>query len=141
VNDHQRAALLGLLAGVAHTLVRLFVAAPLAGGFTTATPLLLARSLASTLVSLAAIPGLVLYGAWQMDGTAAATPLAGVVGVCTGLGVLVSYPLITATSVGAPFAEALAIRLVGPYLVNSVSPAAYGAVAALAGFLLAGRTA
>lgn len=141
MNDAERAALLGLLTGFANTLVRLFVAESLSGSFATAPPLFVLQALASTLVSLAVIPGLPLYGAWQMDATESPVRLAVVVGVCAGLGAVVSYPLLTALSVGAPFAEALGIRLVGPYLVNAVSPATYSGVAALAGFLLAGRNA
>jgi len=141
VNDPERAALLGLLTGVAHTLVRLFVVESLSGSFTTAQPLFVLQTLASTLVSLAVVPGLPLYGAWQMDASASPTRLAAVVGGCAGVGVVVSYPLLTATTVGAPLGEALGIRLVGPYLVNAVSPAVYAGVGALAGFLLAGRNA
>ncbi|GAA0275391.1 hypothetical protein [Halobacterium noricense] len=139
MNTQQRAAALGLLVGLAHTAMRLFVLESVTVGFTTATVQLILQSLVSTLLSLAVIPGLALYGAWQMDSHESPIRLATLVGAGAGVAVVVSYPLLTAASVGAPFAEALGIRLFGPYLVNAVSPAVYSGVAALAGFLLAQR--
>ncbi|CQH57064.1 uncharacterized protein HHUB_2475 [Halobacterium hubeiense] len=141
MNTQQRAAALGLVAGVVHTLVVLVALESLTGGFTTSTGRLFLQSLASTLVSLAVIPGVPLYGAWRMRVRESPTRHAALVGVGAGVAVAVSYPLVTAASVGAPFGEALGIRLVGPYLVNGLSPAVYSGVAALAGFLLAGRNA
>lgn len=141
VNSQQRAVALGAVVGVVHTLVVLLALESLTGGFTTATAQLVLQSLASTLVSLAVIPGLPLYGAWRLGDSDSPVRHAALVGVGAGVAVVVSYPVVTAVSVGAPFAEALGIRLVGPYLVNGVSPAAYTGVGALAGFLLAGRNA
>jgi len=141
VNPKQRAAALGLGVGLAHTLVVLFVVESVTGGFPTATADIVLGTLVSNVVSLAVVPGLPLYAAWQTDAGGEPPPCAALGGVGAGVAVAVSYPLVTAASVGAPFAEALGVRLVGPYLVNALSPAAYSAVAALAGFLLAGRNA
>ncbi|MCG1003297.1 MULTISPECIES: hypothetical protein [Halobacterium] len=141
MNTQQRAAALGLLVGLAHTAMRLFVLESLTGGFTTATTQLVLQSLVSTLLSLAVIPGLPLYGAWRMGARDSPTRLAAFVGLGAGAAVVVSYPLLTAITVGAPFAEALGIRFIGPYLVNGLSPAAYSGVGALAGFLIAERNA
>jgi hypothetical protein len=141
VNTQQRAAALGLAAGLVHTLVVLFALESLTGGFPTSTARLLLQSLASTLVSLVVIPGLPLYGAWRMDVHESPTRLAAFVGAGAGVAVVVSYPVLTAVSVGAPFGEALGIRLVGPYLVNGISPAVYSGLGALAGFLLGQRNA
>lgn len=143
MDPQQRAALLGLLAGVAHTVVRVFVSQTVTAGPGGPSTALLAVSLVTTALSLAVIPGIPLYGAWTMDADAAPsrtrTRLAAVVGVATGVGVAASYPVLTAVTVGARFEEALLIRLVGPYLVNAVGPAVHSGVAALAGFLLAAR--
>lgn len=141
MSTQQRAAALGLAAGLVHTLVVLFALESLTGGFTASTGRLFLQSLASTLVSLVVIPGVPLYGAWRMGARDSPTRLAALVGVGAGVAVVVSYPVLTAASVGAPFGEALGIRLVGPYLVNGVSPAVYSGVAALAGFLLGQRNA
>ncbi|MCD2203451.1 hypothetical protein [Halobacterium sp. KA-6] len=141
MNTQQRAAALGLAAGLVHTLVVLFALESLTGGFTTSTARLLLQSLASTLVSLVVIPGLPLYGAWRMDVHESPIRLAALVGAGAGVAVVVSYPVLTAVSVGAPFGEALGIRLVGPYLVNGISPAVYSGLGSLAGFLLGQRNA
>ncbi len=141
MNTQQRGAALGLVVGLVHTLVVLFALESLSGGFTTSTARLVLQSLASTLLSRAVIPGLPLYGAWRMGIDESPTRHAALVGAGAGVAVVVSYPVLTAVSVGAPFGEALGIRLVGPYLVNGISPAVYSGVAALAGFLLAGRNA
>jgi uncharacterized membrane protein YqjE len=142
MNAQQRAALLGLAVGLAHTVVRLFVVET--GSTAINTPLadLLLGTLVSTLVLLAVVPGIPLYVAWRADSPQASSPLrlAAVVGLGTGVAVVLSYPILTATRVGAPFDVALQMRLVGPYAVNALSPAVYSGVAALAGFLLADRS-
>jgi hypothetical protein len=140
MNDRQRSALLGLLVGVTHTFVRLFAPTSGATAIDANLTLVLVESLVTTGLLLAVVPGLPMYGAHRLT-TSRSDPvrLAAVVAVGTGVGVLLTYPLLTAANAGAPFLEALRIRFVGPYLVNALSPAVYSGVAALAGFLLAAR--
>lgn len=141
MNAKQRAALLGLAVGLLHTVVRLFAVETGSTGINASLAEVLLYTLVSTLVLLAVVPGIPLYVAWRADFPQASSPLrlAAIVGFGTGVAVALSYPLLTATRVGAPFDVALQIRLVGPYAVNALSPAVHSGVGALAGFLLADR--
>ncbi|WP_232701911.1 hypothetical protein [Halobacterium wangiae] len=138
MNVRQRVLLLGLLVGSAHTVVRVFVFQSASTAIGASLTDLLFGTLATTLVTLAVLLGLPLYGALRLDvPTAAPRPsLAAVVAVGTGLAIFVTYPVASAQAAGAPLDEVLQTQFAGVYLVNAVSPAAYSGVSALAGFLL-----
>lgn len=137
----KRAALLGLLVGLAHTALRLLVIDSLTGSPPGSRDALILQSLAVTLVSLAVVPGLALYGGWRVDvdGALSLPALAAVVAAGTGVAVIASYPSITTVSVGAPLSETLQGWLIGTYVVNAVGPSVNAGVGALAGLLLAER--
>ena len=140
MNAKQRAALLGLLAGAAHTVLRLFVIDSASSALGASLTQLVLLTFVTTLLTLAVIPGVPLYGALKMhvpSATSKETSLAAVVAAGTAVAVFVSYPFLSAGAAGASFTESLDPRFVGPYLVNALSPAAYSGVGALAGFLLA----
>lgn len=137
----KRAALLGVLVGLVHTAVRLLIIDSVTASPPGSRDTLVLQSLAVTVVSLAVVPGLPLYGGWRVDGDEALsdTKLAAVVAVGTGVAVVVSYPAVTTVSVGAPLSETLQGWLVETYVVNAVGPSVHAGVGALAGLLLAAR--
>jgi len=140
MDARRRAALLGLVVGFSHTVLRLFVLDSTSTALGASLTELLLQTLVATLLGLGVLLGLPLYGALRMGvpgTTSRGTALAVVVGVGTGVAVFATYPLLSAQAAGASFGEALQVRFSGAYLVNAVSPAAYSGVSALAGFLLA----
>ena len=139
----KRAALLGLLVGLVHTAVRLLVIDSVTANPPSSRDTLVLQSLAATVVSLAVVPGLALYGGWRVDtdGAPSLPMLAAVVAAGTGVAVVVSHPVVTTVSVGAPLSETLQGWLVGTYFVNAVGPSVNAGVGALAGLLLAEHSA
>lgn len=142
MNSRKRGALLGLVAGVAYTAVRLFF--PRSGVITVGGPdldRLVFETFVNAVVLLAVIPGFVLYAAREMDWAtrADATTLAVLVGVGTLVGVAVSTPVLTAIEENVALHVPLETRFLATYVVNGVGPSVHAAVGALAGMLLAER--
>ena len=140
MDARHRAVSLGVLAGVSDALVRVFVGAPAPFASATGVERVMLVALSATSLGLVASVGIPLYGAWQTGpGTETPTRLASMLGVAAGATTAATTLLVTASYVGAPFPEALRLRLVGPYLVTALATAVSAGVAALAGYLLAAR--
>jgi hypothetical protein len=93
-------------------------------------------SLVATVLLLAVIPGGPLYAGKELDWSGLpVVRVAALVGVGTGVAVVVTDPAFSAMHAGAPISELLQTRYLGMWLLNGISPAVYAAVGALAGVL------
>lgn len=137
MTSSRRALALGVAAGLMHPFTKAFIVQDVAGGAASMNSMLL-DGVVATVLLLAVIPGIPLYGGLEYEwDDLPVRRVAVLVGIGAGAATVVADPAFIALAADQPVTELYRPRFLGMWLVNAISPTVYAGLAVVAGTLYA----